>query len=108
MVDSPYADEMVVRRPPLVPNEQAALSQMDRDLIGKSIRLELALDDRYQVRRDLEAIAGAVQRALALTHQPEMAERSVLMEVKWVLMHARIKTSRRYIRPKPGQHRSDD
>ena len=101
MVDSPYAGEMVVRRPPLAPHEQPPLSEMDRDIIGRSsVRLEIALEDRYQVRRELEIIAGAIQRALAATHQDGLGERLVLLSIRDILGTARLRTSRRYQGPR--------
>lgn len=97
MVDHPHATDMVVKIPPRVPHEERALTDMDRDIIGRhAVRLELTLGDRYQVRRELEIWAGAVAQALAATHQPELSERLVLLSVRESLAGARLRTSRRY------------
>lgn len=94
MVDSPYA--METKRPA---SDADPLNELDRELIGGAIRLEVELKDRYHVRRVLETWAGAIQRAIATTHKADLSERSVLMEVQHILAVARLTTSRKKGKP---------
>jgi hypothetical protein len=92
MVDHPHATTVRRRRPePMIGDDP--LDDFDRMLIGGSVRIDIQFQDRYQLRRDLEMLAGACTRAIAATHRAHEKERSVLMDAKATLSVARMQMS---------------
>lgn len=104
MVDSPYVVEHGKPRPELDQDSPGAL--LERLGLPKALRLELMLGDRYQMRRDMEVMAGALQQAIAATHQHGQSEREILFAVWSALSLARNATSTKHGRPRARADRA--
>lgn len=92
MVDHPHATTVRRRAAPARIGDDP-LDDFDRAILGGAVRIDIQFKDRYQLRRDLELLAGACQRAIAATHQPHVKERSVLFEAKGAIAIARLQMS---------------
>jgi hypothetical protein len=64
------------------PEPEVELSQMDRDIIGTAVRIEIPFSGRYQLRQIAGILRAYADRVEFWTRQQEMDDRTVLFNLR--------------------------
>lgn len=100
-INPEHYDEVARRKTPLIgpgsermipsgaggstPAESSAMSTLDQDIVGRSVRVEFRLENPTQLRRDLDEAIKVLTMARNVLTQLDRTDRSLLMEAKWTI-----------------------